>query len=282
MRTLIFGSNGQLGRDLTLIFKEQGETLGYDLPDVDITDEVALHSLITEFAPNVVINAAAYTNVDQAEDDLQNAFRVNEIGARNLAEITATRNIPVVYYSTDYVFNGTSKRPYLPGDTPAPLGVYGKSKYAGEVATQHANPFHFILRTAWLYGPGGNNFVEKIIRAAETRPALRVVDDEIGSPTHTFDLAQATLDFVNTKAYGIYHVVNSGQCSRYEFAEEILSKAGISTPIEPCKASEFPAVAPRPVFSVLDNSSTNLIIRNPMRNWKQALHHYMERRNNNL
>ncbi len=281
MRTLIFGSNGQLGRDLTLIFKEQGETLGYDLPEVDITDEVALHSHITEFAPNVVINAAAYTNVDQAEDDLENAFRVNEIGARNLAEIAAARKIPVVFYSTDYVFNGSSKRPYTPEDTPEPLGVYGKSKYAGEVATQFNNPFHFILRTAWLYGPGGNNFVEKIIRAAESRPTLRVVDDEIGSPTHTFDLAQATLDFVRTKAYGTYHVVNSGQCSRYEFAKAILSEAGISTPIEPCKATEFPTIAPRPVFSVLDNSTTNMVIQKPMQSWQQALHHYMQRRNNN-
>ena len=279
MRTLIFGANGQLGRDLTAVFDQIGEVRGYDLPEVDIADEVALQPIVEAFGPDLLVNAAAYTNVDGAEDDVANAFLANETGARNVAEIAAYRQIPVIYFSTDYVFDGTKGTPYLPTDPMTPLGVYGKTKAAGEHATIVANPHHFILRTAWLYGPGGNNFVEKVLRAAASRPELSVVDDEFGSPTHTLDLAEAALALAKTQNYGTYHAVNTGACNRLEFARAFLEMAGVTTPVRPCKAAEYPSKAPRPAYSVLDTAALTAASNYTMRPWRDALAHYMERRN---
>lgn len=279
MRTLIFGSKGQLGRDLVQVFQRECVVEGYDLPEVDIADEVALQPLVEQFGPDLLINAAAYTDVEAAEDDFTQAFLGNETGARNIADLAAYHKIPVVYFSTDYVFDGTKNTPYTPDDPKVPLGVYGKSKAAGEHATIVANPRHFILRTAWLYGPGGNNFVEKVLRAAETRPALKVVDDEIGSPTHTLDLAEAALALVKTQAYGTYHAVNTGACSRYDFAKAFLELAGSKTPVTPCPATDYPTKAARPKYSVLDTATLTAATGHTMRPWRDALAHYMERRN---
>lgn len=280
MRTLIFGCNGQLGRDLVAVFRRECEVQGYDLPDIDIADEVALQPLVEQFGPDLLINAAAYTNVEGAEDDLPGAFLANETGARNVAEIATQHQIPVVYFSTDYVFDGSKGAPYLPDDALAPLGVYGKSKAGGEHATRVANPRHFIIRTAWLYGPGGNNFVEKVLAAAATRPELKVVDDEVGSPTHTWDLAEATLALAKTQHYGIYHGVNTGGCNRYEFARAFLEMADVTTPVRPCSSTDFPTKAPRPAYSVLDTARLTEASGYTMRPWRDALAHYMERRNN--
>jgi dTDP-4-dehydrorhamnose reductase len=278
MRTLIFGAKGQLGRDLLEVMSRAGEVRGYDLPEADITDEPGIFSIVEDFAPDVLINAAAYTNVEAAEDNLGEAFRVNETGARHLADIAARRNIPVVYYSTDFVFDGRANRPYQPDDAPSPLSVYGRSKLAGERATAKENPRHFILRTAWLYGPGGNNFVEKMLTLARQHPLLRVVTDEVGSPTHTLDLAEATLAMVQTKAYGTYHAANVGAASRFEFAQQIFGLAGVDTPLEPCIGAEFPAKARRPAYGALDCSSLTAACGYRMRPWQDALAHYMERR----
>jgi len=278
MRTLIFGAKGQLGRDLISVFQRECEVLGYDLPEVDIADEVALQPILDAFGPDLLVNAAAYTNVDGAEDDVATAFLANETGARNVAELAAYRQIPVVYISTDYVFDGTKTSPYLPTDPMCPLGVYGKTKAAGEHATIVANPRHFIVRTAWLYGPGGNNFVEKVLRATEARPELTVVDDEFGSPTHTLDLAEAVLALAKTQAYGTYHAVNTGACNRLEFAQAFLDMAGVKTPVRPCKAADYPSKAPRPAYSVLDTAALSAASGYTMRPWRDALTHYMERR----
>ena len=280
MRTLIFGSGGQLGRDLVQVFQRECVVQGYDLPDVDIADEVALQPLVEQFGPDLLINAAAYTDVEGAEDDFARAFLANETGARNIAELAAYHQIPVLYFSTDYVFDGTKSEPYAPGDPMAPLGVYGKTKAAGEHATIVANPRHFILRTAWLYGPGGNNFVEKVLRAAATRPELKVVEDEIGSPTHTLDLAEAALALAKTQAYGTYHAVNTGACSRFEFARAFLEMAGSAAAVAPCPASDYPSKAARPKYSVLDTASLTAASGHAMRPWREALAHYMQRRNN--
>ena len=279
MRTLIFGCNGQLGRDLVHVFQRECVVQGYDLPDVDIADEVALQPLVESFGPDLLINAAAYTDVDGAENDFAKAFLANESGARNIAELAAYHKIPVIYFSTDYVFDGTKGAPYEPGDPMAPLGVYGKTKAAGEHATIVANPHHFILRTAWLYGPGGNNFVEKVLRAAASRPELKVVEDEVGSPTHTLDLAEAALAIARTQAYGTYHAVNTGACSRFEFARAFLDLAGVTTPVMPCLADEYPTKAARPRYSVLDTASLTAATGYTMRPWRDALAHYLQRRN---
>lgn len=280
MRTVIFGAKGQLGRDLSIVFGSAGQVQGHDLPEVDIVDESAIYPIVHEFAPDIIVNAAAFTNVEAAEDHLEEAFLANETGARNLAEIAARQNIPVVYFSTDYVFDGSKGAPYVPEDPIAPLGVYGKSKAAGEAATRKANNRHFILRTAWLYGPGGNNFVEKILRAATERPKLRIVSDEVGSPTHTLDLAEAAFYLARTQHYGTYHAVNTGACSRYEFAQAFLHIAECGTPVEPCASTEFPAKAQRPLYSVLDTKKLSEATGHPMRPWREALGAYMQRREN--
>ncbi len=279
MRTLIFGNKGQLGRDLMAVFRRECAVKGYDLPEVNIADESAVQPLVEQFGPDLIINAAAYTNVEAAENDLEGAYLANETGARNLAEIASHHQVPVVYISTDYVFDGKKGTPYLPTDPMAPLGVYGKSKAAGEHATMAANPRHFILRTAWLYGPGGNNFVEKVLAAAASRPELKIVDDEVGSPTHTYDLAEVILTLAKTQHYGVYHAVNTGACNRFEFAQAFLELGGSTTPIQPCSASAFPSQAERPAYSVLDTSSLTEASGYTMRPWQDALAHYMERRN---
>jgi len=279
MRTLVLGSKGQLGRDLLQVFGRRGETLGYDLPELDVTDSTRVRAAAADFRPDAIINAAAYTNVDQAEDDAESAFKGNEEGARVVAQAAALQGCPVVYISTDYVFDGTGDTPYEPGAPQQPLGVYGASKAAGEVATRAELPAkHIILRTAWLYGPGGNNFVEKILGAAQTRPELKVVDDETGSPTHTLDLAWAVEAALTAKAYGTHHAVNNGWCTRFAFAKAIIELAGLDTRLTPCKGSEFPSKAARPAYSVLSTKSLEAATGHKMRAWHEALRDYMERR----
>ncbi|MBI4556690.1 MAG: dTDP-4-dehydrorhamnose reductase [Candidatus Hydrogenedentes bacterium] len=278
IRVLILGAKGQLGRDLMAEFGGDGVVTGLDLPELDIAEPSQVSAACAESRPELVINAAAYTDVEGAEDHAEDAFRVNEVGAGIVAQAAAELGIPVVYYSTDFVFRGDATRPYEPEDTVSPRGLYAKSKAMGEIATAERNAQHYIIRTAWLYGPGGRNFVEKILRTAATRPSFRVVTDEIGSPTHTFDLAEATWTLAGTGAYGTYHAVNAGACSRFEMAQKILAIAGITTPVEPCLAEEFPSKAPRPHYSVLSNAKLEKATGQRMRPWEQALEHYMERR----
>ena len=278
MRTLIFGAKGQLGRDLLTVFSGAGEVRGYDLPEANIVDEASTYALAEAFGPDLIINAAAYTNVDAAEDNLTDAFRVNETGARNLADIAARLGAPIVYYSTDFVFDGKATTPYEPDAPTAPLSVYGRSKLAGEQATRHENPHHFILRTAWLYGPGGNNFIEKVLSLAKQHPKLRIVTDEVGSPTHTLDLAQATLALANAKAYGTYHAANEGAVSRYEFALRIFELAKVQIEVEPCFGAEFPSKVRRPAYGALSMARLQAATGHAMRPWDEALAHYMQRR----
>ena len=278
MRILLLGAKGQLGRDLSLALAEGHTVAAHDVDTIDIADESALDRLADSVMPEAVINAAAYTNVEKAEEDVDAAFRVNETGAGIVAAMAARHNAPVVLFSTDYVFGGNKRTPYEPDDPVAPIGVYAQSKEAGERATRAANPRHYILRTAWLYGPGGNHFVEKILQAAQTRPSLKVVNDEVGSPSHTEDLAHATVTLMNTGAFGTYHAVNAGACSRYEFALEILRQAGLSTPVAPCASSEFPTKAERPLYSVLSTAKLEAATGLRMRPWQEALERYFQRR----
>ena len=279
MRTLIFGSKGQLGRDLQQVFSRRGETIGYDLPELDVSNNALVRAVVTDFQPDAIINAAAYTQVDHAEDDREGAFRANEEGARVVAAAAAAQECPVVYYSTDYVFDGTATTPYEPDTPECPLGVYGASKAAGEAATRAETAGkHIILRTAWLYGPGGSNFVEKILSAAHARPELKVVDDEMGSPTHTLDLAWATEAALAEKAYGTHHAVNSGWCTRFAFAKAIIEMAGLDTRVTPCKSTEFETKAERPAYSVLSTRTLEEATGHKMRAWQDALRDYMERR----
>ncbi|PCJ57352.1 MAG: dTDP-4-dehydrorhamnose reductase [Candidatus Hydrogenedentota bacterium] len=278
MKVIIFGAKGQLGRDLQLVFQDEWDVTALNLPELDITDEAAVQEAVAQAKPNVVINAAAYTDVEAAEDDEASAERVNVDAARFVAKAAYGIEVPVVYISTDFVFDGKQSTPYKPDDAPSPLSVYGKTKLDGEIATRETNPHHFILRTAWLYGPGGNNFVEKMLALAEGRSELKVVHDEVGSPTHTWDLAEAVKGFCETKNFGTYHVVNSGQCSRDEFARAIFEHANLDITVHPCTSSEFPMKAERPAYAVLNTDTTETVLGYRMRPWQDALQYYLKRR----
>lgn len=278
MRTIVFGCKGQLGRNLMSVFGAEGAAIGLDLPELDIANRYAVLSAMRQGAPDLVINAAAYTDVESAENHPEAAFRANDTGARIVAEAAAMQGVSVVYISTDYVFDGEKKTPYVPDDRPRPLNIYGQSKEAGERATRAASPKHFIVRTAWMYGPGGNHFVEKICRAATVKPQLRVVEDEIGSPTSTHDLALALLALCRTGAYGTYHAANAGACSRYEMAREIVRLAQLKTKILPCSSAEYPTTAQRPRYSVLDSSALERQIGRKMRPWQDALKDYLAKK----
>jgi dTDP-4-dehydrorhamnose reductase len=259
------------------VFAAAGTVTGYTHDQLDVADAGVVRNAVLESGADLVLNAAAYTDVEGAEDDADAAFRTNEAGAQNVAEACAHADRPLMFFSTDFVFDGDKRTPYEPDDPIDPSGVYAESKAAGEMATRKACPRHFIVRTAWLYGMGGNNFVEKILRAAELRPSLKVVEDEIGSPTYTHDLAEATLALCATTAYGTYHAVNAGACSRFEYARAILRLAGVSTPVEPCSAAEFPTKAPRPAYSVLSNAKLEAVCGFRMPAWEDALARYLIR-----
>jgi dTDP-4-dehydrorhamnose reductase len=210
--------------------------------ELDVTDRDAVRAAISP--EDVVFNCAAYTNVDGAEADEEAALRVNRDGARNVAEAAGK----VAYVSTDYVFDGSKREPYLESDPTGPMSGYGRSKLEGEHATAAANPRHFIVRSSWLFGPGGRNFVETMLGLG---PEVRVVDDQVGCPTFTGHLAEALVPLADSEDYGIHHMAASGSCSWFEFAREIFTRARVDTRVEPCTTAEFPRPAPRPAYSVL-------------------------------
>ncbi|PKQ29587.1 MAG: dTDP-4-dehydrorhamnose reductase [Actinobacteria bacterium HGW-Actinobacteria-10] len=261
-RVLIAGANGMLGSALQRVLRERGvEFVAPAERDFDITDEDAVGRVTGGFAASgrsgargLLVNAAAFTNVEAAEDDRELAYRVNEYGARVLATAARDNSLQFVHVSTDFVFDGTKETPYSETDDPNPLSVYGASKLAGETAVLNLFPDALIVRTAWVYGPGGVNFPVKIMAAAQERESLQVVTDEIGSPTYTVDLAAGILELVGAQASGLYHLAGAGSCSRYELASEILRLSGRTTRLEPVTSDVFPTRAARPGNSVLDCS----------------------------
>jgi dTDP-4-dehydrorhamnose reductase len=229
---------------------------------LDVTDRDAVRAAIT--GDDVVINCAAWTDVDGAEEHEQEALRINCAGARNLAEAAGR----VIYVSTDYVFDGTKREPYLESDPVNPQTAYGRTKLAGERATAEANPRHHIVRTSWLFGPGGPNFVETILRLTRERDSLRVVDDQVGKPTYTGHLAPELLELATSEKYGIHHRAGAGECSWFEFALEIVERAGLDCSVEPCTTAEFPRPAPRPAYSVLGGEQR-------LPSWREGLEAYL-------
>lgn len=278
---LITGSEGQLGKDLQSLFKSEEVTLadvqkGKANIILDITDEKATVEKVISLKPDLIIHPAAYTDVDGCETNQELAFKVNAEGTRNLCIAARALDIPLFYVSTDYVFDGNSKTPYSEDAPINPQSIYGKSKAKGEQYVKEILDDYFIGRTAWLYGKGGNNFVKTISKLAQEKGELRVVDDQIGSPTYSFDLAKKIKEIALTDKFGTYHLTNSGSTSWYGFTLEILKNAGISAKIEPCTSEEFLRPAPRPKFSVLDNKN---LLKNgfkPMRSWQEALKEYFK------
>ena len=280
MRVFITGCKGQLGRALYAALDRQ-PLAGCDLPELDITDRAAIAATIASFRPDVVIHAAAWTNVDGCAREPERAYRVNALGTQNVALACAACDAVMLYVSTNEVFDGAGAAPYREWDSPSPINPYGKSKAAGEWFVRHLLNRFYIARTAWLYAPGGRNFPHRIIQLADEvlagqRDALRVVTDEVGNPTYAQDLAAAIAALIQSEAYGIYHLTNAGFCSRYNFACEILRVSGRAiVPIEPITLNEFRRASTPPRFAPLANTAADEL-GIPLRPWQEALKEYLK------
>ncbi|MCL0087503.1 dTDP-4-dehydrorhamnose reductase [Dehalococcoidia bacterium] len=282
MRVLITGANGQLGTDLCRVLPDI-EVIPLTHSDVEITDMNSVKTAFIKHRPDIVINTAAYVRVDDCETEQDKAFSVNALGARNVAVVCQEIGAKLVHISTDYVFGGESKprtAPYTEFDFPIPPNVYGKSKLAGENLVRHLCIRHFIVRSSGLFGIAGasgkgGNFVETMLRLAKGKDELRVVNDQVFSPTYTKDLAEKIAQLIHTEYYGIFHITNKGSCSWYEFSKEILNLAGIRTPVIPITSDQYPQKARRPHYSVLDNYHLRLLGMDDMRPWQEALKDYM-------
>jgi dTDP-4-dehydrorhamnose reductase len=278
MKILITGANGQLGKEAAVLYSKNHEVFGYGRKEMDITDLEQVKAKVTEARPDVILHAAAYTAVDQAETDADKAYQVNAFGSRNVAIAAEETGSRLCYISTDYVFDGTAQAPYAEYDPVNPQSIYGKSKRAGEELVQSLCSRYFIVRTSWVYGMHGNNFVKTMLKLAESKNQLKVVNDQIGSPTYTYDLAEFLLQLVATEKYGIYHASNTGACSWYEFAKAIFELNGISIQVDPCTTEEFPRPAPRPRYSVMDHMAIRANGFRDLRHWKDGLKDFLEKR----
>lgn len=264
---LITGCNGQLGTELK---KRLPNAICADVDMLDITDAVAVEKFVRENNIDVIINCAAYTAVDKAEDDIDLATKINVDGPRNLAKTGAK----IIHISTDYVFDGMGYRPYMPDDKTNPISVYGKTKRAGELAVLENAPVAVVIRTAWLYSPYGNNFVKTMRRLGAERDSINVVSDQIGTPTYAGDLADAIVQIIpqmTPENSGVYHFTNMGVCSWYDFATEIMDLSGLNCLVNPIKSSEYPTRAVRPFYSVLDKSKIQKVFNIKINHWKRSL-----------
>ena len=270
------GAAGMLGRDLTRIAEEAGhEVAGVDLPEIDITDAGGTERVAAGHAPDVVVNCAAFTDVDGAEQREDVAALVNGDGAGNVAKAARAAGARVIYISTDYVFDGEKREPYVESDPSGPRTAYGRTKLAGEWATAAGNPNYVIARTAWLFGVHGRNFVETMLGLGAERGELRVVHDQRGSPTWTGHLARALVELAPAELTGAVHTAGAGSCSWYEFAVEIFRQAGVDVTVHPVTTAEFPRPAPRPAYSVLA-SERDGAPRLP--DWREGLAGYLAER----
>ncbi|WP_211750265.1 dTDP-4-dehydrorhamnose reductase [Paenibacillus sp. Marseille-Q4541] len=282
MKVLVTGAGGQLGTDVVELFRNSGhEVLGCDRNKLNITDQAQCNQVIEIFHPDAIIHCAAYTAVDAAETDVDGAYLINATGTRNIAVAAEKVGAKLVYISTDYVFNGTSTTAYREYDNTDPQSVYGQSKRAGEILAQTLNSRYFIVRTSWVYGAHGNNFVKTMLRLGQEKPELQVVNDQKGSPTYTVHLAKFLIELVDTESYGIYHASGTGECTWYEFTQAILKEAEetlalkVTAKLVPCGTDQFPRPAPRPTNSVMDHVSIRTNGLSDFPHWKDALREFM-------
>lgn len=277
MRVLITGVKGQLGHDVVNELDKRGiESVGVDIEEMDITDPEACKNVITASNVDAVIHCAAYTAVDAAEDNVEICRRINADGTRNIAMVCRLLDIKMLYISTDYVFNGGGTRPWEPDDEREPLNVYGQTKYEGELAVEELLEKYFTVRIAWVFGVNGKNFIKTMLRLGEEKGAVNVVDDQIGSPTYTYDLARLLVDMIQTDRYGRYHATNEGLCSWYEFAREIFKQAGMEhVKVTPVDSSSFPAKARRPMNSRMSKEKLTENGFERLPRWEDALGRYL-------
>lgn len=277
MKILATGVGGQLGHDVIKVLKARGiECLGADIGDFDITVPEAVSEFIAGYGPDAVIHCSAYTAVDKAEDDAELCRKVNVEGPRNIAKICRKIGAKMLYLSTDYVFPGTGATAYEVDDPKGPQSVYGGTKLGGEEAVRELLKKYFIVRISWVFGKNGNNFVKTMLRIGKEHEEVRVVDDQIGSPTYTADLAPLLCDMIATEQYGTYHATNEGYCSWAEFAAEIFRQAGYPTKVIPIPTSAYPAKAKRPFNSRLSKKSLDEAGFARLPDWRDALRRYLE------
>ena len=276
MKLLVTGAAGMLGRDVMLAAGNAGhDVVGFGRAELDITDPAALAKKFEIERPDVVINCAAWTDVDGAEEAEADALAINGAGAGNVAAAAAAVGASVVYVSSDYVFDGSKGEPYVESDQTAPLSAYGRTKLAGEEATIAANKRHFVVRSSWLFGVGGGNFVETMLRLAESQNEVLVVRDEVGSPTYTWHLAYGVVRLIEGVEFGIHHMAAAGRCSWYEFAREIFEQAKVECKVLSTTAAEFGRSASRPPYSVMVSQREHAI-RLP--SWQDGLAGYLAQR----
>ena len=280
---LILGASGQLGRDLAT--RLTGVVAARDRSQADLTNAESIRSALEAHRPDMVVNCAAYNFVDRAEAEPEAAFAVNALGVRTLARECAVRGIILVHISSDYVFglDAARREPWLETDIPGPISVYGASKFAGEQFIQALCPRHFIIRTCGLYGVWGaggkgGNFVETMCRLGREGKPVRVVTDEVGTPTYTVDLAEAAQRLIATGKFGLYHITNGGSCSRFEFAREIFRQAGLDVELRPITSAEYGAAARRPAYATLAMQKYEGLGLPPLRAWRAALAAYLDER----
>jgi dTDP-4-dehydrorhamnose reductase len=286
VKIALIGVNGQLGTDINSLFEGKGVAVAglVGLKDINVSDLATSKNIIKSINPDIVINTAAFHDVDLCEDEARSAFEVNVMGVRNLAVICKKMDIPLMHFSTDYIFDGKKKEPYTEDDCAAPLSLYGISKLAGEQIMRYMLDKYYIIRLSGLYGRTGSvgkgytNFIEQMIKMSEKEKEIKVVDDQVITPTSTVDVAEKLFELLQTGKYGVYHMTNTGSCSWYEFACEIFRLMKISAKISPTTTEEFGAKARRPEYSVLDNLNLRKIGLEDMRDWKEALKDYIRGR----
>ena len=272
MRVLVTGASGQLGLELAEILPGRGhDTVALSRKELDVSDADAVERAVEEHAPELVINAAAYTNVDDCETETELAYAVNALGPRNLAQTCERRGCELLHVSTNYVFDGEGERPHEPFEPPRPISAYGRTKLAGEEHVMRLSSRWYVVRSAGVYGRG-HNFVRTMLRVGAERESLKVKDDEFISPTYARDLAEGIAGLIEERRFGLYHVTNAGSCSWYEFALEIFRLTGTEVEVVPIPGSEYPLPAARPANGLLSTLGSP-----PLRHWREALADYLQR-----
>ena len=277
MKVLVTGVRGQLGHDIVNECEKRGiEAVGVDVQEMDITNKQQVNDVIKAQHYDAVIHCAAWTAVDKAEDEVDMCRKVNKDGTEYIAEVCKELDIPMMYFSTDYVFNGKGETPWNEYDHREPLNVYGLTKYEGELAVEKLEK-HFIVRIAWVFGVNGANFIKTMLRLGKERGAVSVVNDQIGSPTYTYDLAKLCVDMIQTNKYGTYHATNEGLCSWYEFACEIFKQAGMNeVSVTPVDSTAFPVKAIRPKNSRMSKTELDKNGFDRLPTWQDALSRYLK------
>lgn len=283
MNILVTGANGQLGREMQRLSAVSPNNYTFtDVAELDVTDAGAVRQAVAQTRAEVIVNCAAYTNVERAEEDEEAADRLNRGAAENLARAAEANGATLIHVSTDYVFDGTAHTPYREDTAPSPLGAYGRTKLAGERAVMASGCRYLIFRTAWLYSEYGHNFLKTMLRLTSERDTLQVVFDQIGTPTYAGDLALAIFSIIESERYagneGVYHFTDEGVCSWYDFAVEIAAAAGHdSCRILPCHTAEFPTKAARPAYSVLDKTKVKDTFQLDIPHWREAMIYCLEK-----